>query len=438
MNIRLLKQIVFVFIFTIGTQFSANAQNVGINETGANPDPSAMLDIATSNKGILIPRLSKAQKSLIATPANGLLVYQTDDTVGLWYYENTKWVPVMRSITFGKGLTGGYIQGKGTVALKPTGVTARKYGAMDSIPVVTVNSEGQIIAATTIATNFLNKTDTLWSWRIMGNKGTDDTKHFLGTQDNKALRFRVNNKWAGEISPKNDNISFGTDANNTSNGAQNIAIGLSALEKAANNKGDIIAIGQYALSSNGIGATGSTQGIENIAIGPKVMSGNRSGSYNVGLGQRVMETGQFNYGNIGIGFEAMKQSYNSYYNVAIGMYAMSYNQTGNYNTAIGYASMLYNGNGYYNCAYGFYSLVYNSTGAGNTASGMYSMGVNTSGSWNTASGYQALYTSYGSNYNTAMGAYALINTTTKGDNNTSVGYSTLYKNTTGYSNVAIG
>jgi len=289
MNKRLLKQIALVFILTLGTQFSANAQNVGINETGANPDPSAMLDIATSNKGLLIPRLSKAQKSLIASPANGLLVYQTDDTVGLWYYENTKWMPVMRSITFGKGFTGGYIQGKGSVDLKPTGVTARKYGAMDSIPVVTVNAEGQIIAATTIATNFLNKTDTLWSWRIMGNKGTDETKHFLGTQDNKALRFRVNNKWAGEINPSNENISLGTNANKTSNGAQNVAIGLGAMEQATNNKADNIAIGQYALSSNGIGAAGSTQGVENIAIGPKVMSGNRSGSYNIGLGQRVME-----------------------------------------------------------------------------------------------------------------------------------------------------
>ena len=224
MTKRLLKQIAFTFILTMGSIVSINAQNVGINETGANPDASAMLDIATSNKGLLIPRLSKAQKSLIATPANGLLIYQTDDTVGFWYYENTKWVPVMRSITFGKGLTGGFIQGKGSVDLKPTGVIPRKYGAMDSIPVVTVNSEGQITSATTIATNFLNKTDTLWSWRILGNKGTDDTKHFLGTQDNKALRFRVNNKWAGEISPVNDNISLGTNANKTSNGAQNVAI----------------------------------------------------------------------------------------------------------------------------------------------------------------------------------------------------------------------
>ena len=74
MNKRLLKQIALVFILTFGTQFSANAQNVGINETGANPDPSAMLDIATSNKGLLIPRLSKAQKSLISSVANHLLI----------------------------------------------------------------------------------------------------------------------------------------------------------------------------------------------------------------------------------------------------------------------------------------------------------------------------------------------------------------------------
>jgi hypothetical protein len=144
MNKTLLNRLVIALLPLLFQSISLQAQNVGINETGANPDASAMLDINTSNKGLLIPRLSKAQKSLIASPANGLLVYQTDDTVGFWYYEQTKWVPVMRSITAGKGLTGGLIQGKGTIDLKSTGVVARKYGAMDSIPVVTVNAEGQI------------------------------------------------------------------------------------------------------------------------------------------------------------------------------------------------------------------------------------------------------------------------------------------------------
>ena len=155
MNRSLLQKITLpLFLLLLSNPLFS--QNVGINETGANPDASAMLDINTSNKGLLIPRLSRAQKSLIASPANGLLVYQTDDTVGFWYYEQNKWVPVMRSITAGKGLTGGFIQGKGTIDIKPTGVVAKKYGAMDSIPVVTINAEGQITSATTIATNFQN------------------------------------------------------------------------------------------------------------------------------------------------------------------------------------------------------------------------------------------------------------------------------------------
>ncbi|MFN5546992.1 MAG: hypothetical protein ACK49W_07115, partial [Bacteroidota bacterium] len=421
MNRSLLQKIalpLFLLLFSSPLM----SQNVGINETGANPDASAMLDINTSNKGLLIPRLSRAQKSLIASPANGVLVYQTDDTMGFWYYEQNKWVPVMRSITAGKGLTGGFIQGKGTIDLKSTGVVARKYGAMDSIPVVTVNSEGQIIAATTIATNFLNKTDTLWSWRILGNSATDETKHFVGTKDNKALRFRVNNTWAGELNPANDNVSFGDQANATSNGSQNIAIGTKAMYQATGNKNDLIAIGTDALNSNGISSPGSTQGIENIAIGPRAMFSNRNGSYNTAIGQRVLESGTFNYGNIAIGFEALRRSNNSYYNVGIGMYALNYNTSGNYNNAIGYGAMLYNTTGYYNSAFGFYSLIYNSSGVGNTAYGMYSIGVNTTGNYNTGMGYQALYTSYASTNNTAVGAFAALNTTTKGNNNTAVGY----------------
>jgi len=68
MNRSLLQKIalpLFLLLFSSPLM----SQNVGINETGANPDASAMLDINTSNKGLLIPRLSRAQKSLIASPA---------------------------------------------------------------------------------------------------------------------------------------------------------------------------------------------------------------------------------------------------------------------------------------------------------------------------------------------------------------------------------
>ncbi|MBU3745587.1 MAG: hypothetical protein FGM61_13760, partial [Sediminibacterium sp.] len=291
----------------IYTQLQAQ-NNVGINETGANPDPSALLDVNSSNKGMLIPRLSKAQKSLIASPANGLLVYQTDDTVGLWYYEGNKWVPVMRSITTGPGLSGGFIQGKGNIALATTGVVAKKYGALDSIPVFTVNAQGQIVQASSIGTKFLNQSDTANNWRIRGNTGTDEKKHFIGTRDNQALRFKINNTWAGEMNPSNDNYSFGMSANPNSNGSLNIAIGRGAMERVTNNKTSNIAIGEYTLEENGIGATGGTQGVENIAIGSKSANANRTGSYNIGIGSRTLETGNFNYGSVAIGYEAMRRA----------------------------------------------------------------------------------------------------------------------------------
>jgi uncharacterized protein (TIGR02145 family) len=53
------------------------AQNVGINTTGATPDPSAGLDINFTDLGLLIPRMTTAQRNAIASPANSLLIFNT-------------------------------------------------------------------------------------------------------------------------------------------------------------------------------------------------------------------------------------------------------------------------------------------------------------------------------------------------------------------------
>ncbi|PIB35238.1 hypothetical protein BFP72_07430 [Reichenbachiella sp. 5M10] len=67
------------------------AQNIGINETGASPDASAILDVTSSDKGLLIPRMTETQREGISTPATGLLVYQTDNLSGFWYYTGSVW-----------------------------------------------------------------------------------------------------------------------------------------------------------------------------------------------------------------------------------------------------------------------------------------------------------------------------------------------------------
>lgn len=123
------------------------AQNVGINETGADPDNSAILDVDSKTKGLLIPRLKKADRLAIIKPANGLLIYQTDDTIGFWYYDQMVWKPVFQNITTGKGLTGGTLKAYGTIQMAPTSVSPGQYGHPDSIPQFTVNNLGQLIFA---------------------------------------------------------------------------------------------------------------------------------------------------------------------------------------------------------------------------------------------------------------------------------------------------
>lgn len=65
------------------------AQSISINEGGVAPDASAMLDVSSTNKGLLIPRMIAAERLAITNPANGLLVYQTDGTKGFYVYSTS-------------------------------------------------------------------------------------------------------------------------------------------------------------------------------------------------------------------------------------------------------------------------------------------------------------------------------------------------------------
>lgn len=62
---------------------------VGINT--ANPDPSAILHVESTDKGVILPRLTKSQISAIPNPATGLMVFNAQDNC-LNYYNSVKWV----------------------------------------------------------------------------------------------------------------------------------------------------------------------------------------------------------------------------------------------------------------------------------------------------------------------------------------------------------
>ncbi len=72
--------------------FIGFSQSVAINTTGAAADASSALDIQSTTKGFLVPRMTLTDRNAIASPATGLLIYQTNSTPGFYYYDGSAWV----------------------------------------------------------------------------------------------------------------------------------------------------------------------------------------------------------------------------------------------------------------------------------------------------------------------------------------------------------
>ena len=92
-----------------GTNVYNNGSNIGIGT--ATPNSSAALEVKDTAKGLLMPRMTMKQRLAIATPATGLMVYQTDSTKGFWYYDGTVWATNYKSTAVDSIITA---QPKGT------------------------------------------------------------------------------------------------------------------------------------------------------------------------------------------------------------------------------------------------------------------------------------------------------------------------------------
>ena len=80
----------FLITIAILVSYSINAQ-VSVTTDGSSADASAMLEVKSSDKGFLPPRLTEAQRDAISSPATGLMIYQTDGTAGIYFYNGTAW-----------------------------------------------------------------------------------------------------------------------------------------------------------------------------------------------------------------------------------------------------------------------------------------------------------------------------------------------------------
>ena len=131
-----------IFTLLAAVLFTATTYaQIGINNE--NPDASAALDITSTTGGLLVPRMTAAQRDAISSPATGLMIYQTDVTVGFYYYNGSSWAEVAATSktyyenTFNAEL-GGYVievNSDGThglvVAMQDQGTVLNWYGAND-------------------------------------------------------------------------------------------------------------------------------------------------------------------------------------------------------------------------------------------------------------------------------------------------------------------
>ena len=301
------------------------------NDSTATPHASAMLDVSvtgTSKKGVLIPRMTQAEVTAIASPATGLLVYQTDGSTGFYYYNGASWTQLSAGAT---GPTG---------PIGPAGLSVLN-GDIDPSPGTGV--DGEFYINTTSKYLFGPKAAGTWpdgvpligpsgpagadgalnAWGLSGSAGTVDGTNFIGTTDAQALDIRTNNVLRTRITTKGQ-----IETHNT---------------------------GQSVFVGGGAGANDDLT--DNL--------------------------------NVFVGYWAGFSNTTGFFNTANGVQALYSNTTGNSNTANGYRALFRNSTGFENTANGERALYSNTTGSSNIANGYEALYVNTTGYNNTALGWRA-------------------------------------------------
>lgn len=393
-------------IFSLALLVALNTitfSQVGIGTT--TPDKSAVLELNSTSKGFLLPRMTAEQKASIAAPIKGLLIYQINGAIGLYSYNGSAWVAV--AATGGVGNFVDLTTDQGINGIKTFNTDIYASGLL-------VGKGGGAIATNTVmGSDALNKNST-------GYENTAIGLHALYSNTTGYMNTAV-----GDSSMHYNEYGW-----------SNTAFGTKTLMKNVSGKHNS-AFGNFSLSSN-------TTGNHNEAFGNFTLSKNTTGSYNTALGDA-----------------ALLQNTEGVYNVATGPFALQANVFGNYNVAVGNEALFSNTIGLENTAIGNQSLHNSTLGLHNTSVGALSLFENTYGNSNSVLGYEALYSNTKGNSNIAIGTGALYSNTlisnlvaigdsalyyngvsatgkTEATNNTAVGSKALFNNSRGYNNTATG
>jgi hypothetical protein len=156
------RQFLSATLVFISLHFSASIYSqVGMGT--ATPDNSAMLDVSSTAKGVLVSRMTQTQRQAIGSPAQGLIVYQTDGTAGFYYNAGTSgspnWVILLNG---GSSVAAGNITGTVAIANGGTGATtaagARTNLGLGSLSTLNTVGSSEITDASITGTDIANST----------------------------------------------------------------------------------------------------------------------------------------------------------------------------------------------------------------------------------------------------------------------------------------
>lgn len=377
MNSNICFRYLIILIFLFPTLL-LKAQSIGINEDGSNPFSGAILHLKSSNKGLLIPRLTSLQRQNMPNLTEGLLVWDGDEN-SFWVYDGANWEEI----------------------------------PMSNLNIITDNDHDTGINLEQ------NPDEDFIRFQLKGSEMWMMKSSRLEPHNSSASTF---------IGIKAGELDDGTDKGN-------IAIGRLALSSNVDRPG-LIAIGDSALHLNGTGA-GIGEGERNIAIGTKAMINNTLGYRNIALGDNALQQNIDGFRNIAIGSSAMKSNESGTHNVAIGVKGLEGNLSGDNNSAFGYWALTSNTSGENNTSMGYLSTSDNTIGTHNAAFGYLALKSNIDGNYNTAIGSEALKKNDQGKHNTALGNQSLFKNTS-GNTNTGIGDQALYTNTDRSFLVAVG
>jgi CRISPR/Cas system-associated exonuclease Cas4 (RecB family) len=316
---------------------------VGIGTTSV--AASALLDMVSTTKGLLPPRMDETARDAIGTPATGLTIFNTT-AAKLQFYDGDSW----ENVGTGAG---------GAIAIDDLTDAETEYSTSHNIFLgqgagSAIESGGQYNLG--LGENALNDVTT----------GDNNLAIGYGALD--------------AVTTAGENVAVGRDvlgANIT--GIYNTAVGYRALASNTNNYNT--AVGWKALEAN-------TEGSNNAAFGESALTANTTGDNNTALGTNALDSNTAGWDNTAVGRNAAAATTTGLYNTAVGKDALASNVDGQSNTAIGHAALSANVGEFENTAMGAMALA-SATEGKNTAIG-YAAGAGvTTGWYNTFAGRHA-------------------------------------------------